>query len=455
MLFKEFITESFSVFLLEYNRAKTIETWGEKLEKRIQSSFVITGDISDTINEKLEMLEKADPTQNKQYVQWLIKAFVNGSSLQDLMSRGKDNLEKFELLKKRKLIKPEHADIGKLKLLKNLEDIMGKYEIPEEENTDKGDSSVIEDNQEFKAVVPHDQKAACYYGQGTRWCTAAKNHNMFKDYNDKNDLIIIIPKKPRYDGEKYQLYYNERNAGDEIFMDEKDEYVVESWFIERFSITHEDITKLFAKALSGDDMKDIQKNETIKRLKSKKLTPQRAFDMLYKNDYSDQDTQDLERILIKDIKLTKKYLDRISHSDWKRSRSWSDFEKNLLIQGNQENIVLFADGILGKRWPEAEKFLLSDPRVDSLCGYATDVMGKRWPEAEKAMLKLYSSEIHEPNDNGYFMARYAQNVMKAHWLEFEEIILKLKDYETADYYIQKSADFKESPNYEKLEQLAK
>ena len=50
--------------------------------------------------------------------------------------------------------------------------------------------------------------AACYYGQGTRWCTAAtRGKNYFSEYHNESPLLIILPKEPQYPGEKYQLHF--------------------------------------------------------------------------------------------------------------------------------------------------------------------------------------------------------------------------------------------------------
>jgi hypothetical protein len=74
-----------------------------------------------------------------------------------------------------------------------------------------------------RIVVPEDQNAACYYGQGTRWCTASRTStNYFGHYSKDGPLYILLPKQPKHDGEKYQLHF-----ASEQFMDEND-YGVEN-----------------------------------------------------------------------------------------------------------------------------------------------------------------------------------------------------------------------------------
>jgi len=278
-------------------------------------------------------LENADPTPNKQYVQWLVKAYINGSELEDLYSRGKDNLIKFELLKKKRLIKSEHADIGKLKNLSDFEDAVEQYEIPEEEFTDKGQSEVIEDNEEFKAIIPFDEKSACYYGQGTRWCTAAKNDNMFSHYDDMGDLIILIPKKPGYKGEKYQIHNNPF-----IIMNEKDKEVPKSLFEKRFKTL--DWESLFDKTLYFE-------KAGKSRIEKNSMTPLKALS--YARNIIKGRFLEGEKVIAKDIQAA----------------------------------YIYARYIMNGRFPEGEKVIAKDPKY--ALAYARYIMNGRFPEGEKAI----------------------------------------------------------------------
>jgi len=73
------------------------------------------------------------------------------------------------------------------------------------------------------------REEACYYGRGTKWCTAASKNNMFEGYNRDSILYVIIPKKPRYEGEKYQIaierVVGKSDSGISDLMDEGDEEV--------------------------------------------------------------------------------------------------------------------------------------------------------------------------------------------------------------------------------------
>ena len=53
---------------------------------------------------------------------------------------------------------------------------------------------------------PNTIEEAIHLGQGTKWCTVARNKNMFDTYNKYGPMYIVVPKDPMYPGEKYQIH---------------------------------------------------------------------------------------------------------------------------------------------------------------------------------------------------------------------------------------------------------
>ncbi len=85
----------------------------------------------------------------------------------------------------------------------------------------RGDADLVYENDKVRIIIPKDQTAACYYGQGTQWCTAStQSTNYFNSYSKDGPLYILLPKQPKYDGEKYQLHFPSGQ-----FMDEQDRNV--------------------------------------------------------------------------------------------------------------------------------------------------------------------------------------------------------------------------------------
>lgn len=246
-------------FIVEYSQTKTAQVFGRKLitalEKdnsinRVNASLYqskiyldqkkkIGGEIhsdviSTAIGKLLIEIEKADPTPHKQYTAWLCKVYSNeGIKLEDLTSKGADWLATYNELKKHKLLTPDINDINKLTfqgLYQIISDpsINGELANAKQAAMPKGESLTLRDNTEVRIIWPKDMLAAKYYGQGTQWCTAATNNNMFDQYNRSGPLFILLPKKPKYVGEKYQVHFASGS-----FMDETDEPVDSSDLVYR------------------------------------------------------------------------------------------------------------------------------------------------------------------------------------------------------------------------------
>lgn len=165
------------------------------------------------IKEVLDLVESRDPTQNKQYTVWMLRSWLNNNGTIRL-----DNLNRFRLIeifhraKERGLIRPEDRDINQFKTYEDFELMMGKYDAEEMltgQPPDRGRSREIYSGSDARIIIPLDFKASDYYGRGTLWCTAGKSPDApikFQEYTSEGPLYIILPKKPEYRGEKYQLH---------------------------------------------------------------------------------------------------------------------------------------------------------------------------------------------------------------------------------------------------------
>jgi len=238
-------------FIFEYNREKTAGVFGKKLVAAFQKDQgyfppgvaryhdFIQGKTLDQIppeqlkiipNIVLEMLEGADPTANKEYVQWLAKVYANENvKLEDLTSKTTEWLQKYDLYKKKRFFTGSDAKLANIMNLswRDLWDIsiradfQMKVQQADEKAMPKGDADQVYENDKVRIIIPKDKEAACYYGQGTQWCTAAtQSQNYFNNYSSQGPLYILLPKSPKYPGEKYQLHFPSGQ-----FMDEQDNSV--------------------------------------------------------------------------------------------------------------------------------------------------------------------------------------------------------------------------------------
>jgi hypothetical protein len=223
----ESIIPSAKSVLFEYSRQVTAQNFGAKLLAAAKNDRSIDDNVDHSLQPDaptgisldwlMQGIEEVDPTPHKEYVQWLCKIYAGGQvKLEDLESRGKDTLERFNKLKIKKTLIPAHRDINAYKTFAQFEETVSSY--PEVEmQVDKGSAKEIYTDTAVRIIQPLDEASAKYYGQGTKWCTAAKNNNMFSRYAQMGPLYIILPTTPERTGEKYQLHFESSQ-----YMDEQD-----------------------------------------------------------------------------------------------------------------------------------------------------------------------------------------------------------------------------------------
>lgn len=273
--------------LLEYDRSKTAAAYGEKiLGVAFKDSWLmqqlgiasvapavnaIKKDPSlgqELVDKILEILERGDPTNHKEYSQAIAKMYGNGlSKAEDIVSTLADYLAKFDKLKRRKKIQPPRNDFNRYRSLEDFMDIVDEYPDEEVEKAPEEKKNATELYRDNKLIVliPNDVEAACYYGQGTRWCTAGKNNNMYDHYTRGNKpLYIIIPRQPAYPGEKYQFHFSSNQ-----FMNEQDRPIGDKG-IEKLVQRFPELTKILQQPgekynisqLIGDEYKEIVREVT-------------------------------------------------------------------------------------------------------------------------------------------------------------------------------------------------
>ena len=198
-----------------------------KKEQLKEKSNILKNQLAVTV---LETLEEADPTQNKEYVQWLARLYINGeTNLEDVESTLADYLDKFHRLKIKHHL--DNNDIGQYKDFDTFMNDMDKYPndlIDDDQGKKKKyNADIIYDEKGILVVRPNDKEASCRYGRGTRWCTAAtRGYNYFDSYTSRGPLYMFMPRRPNYPGEKYQFHFE-----DGLVADETDSYLSQNQLI--------------------------------------------------------------------------------------------------------------------------------------------------------------------------------------------------------------------------------
>jgi hypothetical protein len=118
------------------------------------------------------------------------------------------------------------TDINQYAGLGELLTSLAEYESKSKRNVKKvqGGNVVYEDDR-FFIVNPLTHEASCYYGKGTKWCTAADSNHQFNQYNQDGKLFYILDKTLPTNDPFYKVALLKKFDGDMTFYDAKDDTI--------------------------------------------------------------------------------------------------------------------------------------------------------------------------------------------------------------------------------------
>ena len=128
----------------------------------------------------------------------------------------------------------EIKDINQYKTFSELSTAIQKYEnrIRREVQTIEGADLVYEDDK-FTVVAPLTTKASCYYGAGTKWCTASSADNThFNNYMTDGKLFYFIDKTKPTSDRFYKVALLKKFEGDESYFDAPDQKFTMGWILD-------------------------------------------------------------------------------------------------------------------------------------------------------------------------------------------------------------------------------
>ena len=174
-----------------------------------------------------QFLDKLDPSDNHKYLMWLAKQY-------NKVSKSDDELEKFEMEVKTTLShfyrypeKYTERDINQYKSVKDLSKSFqdAQLNLSKKEIKRTGAKKVYEDDS-YLVVVPTTHEASCFYGAGTKWCTAAEKDGHFNSYSRKGALMYILNKNlPESDPLYKVALYKSYSGGKELYYDATDKEI--------------------------------------------------------------------------------------------------------------------------------------------------------------------------------------------------------------------------------------
>jgi hypothetical protein len=89
--------------------------------------------------------------------------------------------------------------------------------------------NVVYDDGRYFVVNPLTHESSCYYGKGTKWCTAAETDSHFKRYNEDGKLFYILDRTLPTNDPLYKVALLKKFDGDKTYYDAKDDTIKSGW----------------------------------------------------------------------------------------------------------------------------------------------------------------------------------------------------------------------------------
>ena len=89
--------------------------------------------------------------------------------------------------------------------------------------------NVVYDDGRYFVVNPLTHESSCYYGKGTKWCTAAETDSHFKRYNEDGKLFYILDRTLPANDPFYKVALLRKFDGDKTYYDAKDDTIKSGW----------------------------------------------------------------------------------------------------------------------------------------------------------------------------------------------------------------------------------
>jgi hypothetical protein len=141
----------------------------------------------------------------------------------------KDTLKKFVSIGPNLQIK----DINQYKTFAELYSAIQEYETRIRRTVKSVDGAdIVFENDQFTVVAPLTTSASCYYGAGTKWCTASSADNThFNNYMKDGKLFYILDKTKATSDRFYKVALLKKFDGDESYFDAPDDKFTSGWIM--------------------------------------------------------------------------------------------------------------------------------------------------------------------------------------------------------------------------------
>ena len=159
------------------------------------------------------------------FLDWVGKNLDN-INIEENLGKTIQGLKKFEKISSNLPI----TDLYQYKSLGQLLSALSEYEqrLRRKVKPVNGGNVVYDDGRYF-IVNPLTLDSSCYYGRGTKWCTAAASNSQFSRYNDDGKLFYILDRTLPTNDNHYKVALLKKFDGDKTFYDAKDQIIKRGW----------------------------------------------------------------------------------------------------------------------------------------------------------------------------------------------------------------------------------
>lgn len=91
--------------------------------------------------------------------------------------------------------------------------------------------NVVYNDERFFVVNPQTHDASCYYGRGTKWCTASDGDYQFHKHNDTGKLFYILDRTKASNDPEYKVALMRNFDGGLSFFDAKNQLINSGWIL--------------------------------------------------------------------------------------------------------------------------------------------------------------------------------------------------------------------------------
>lgn len=177
-----------------------------------------------------EVLDKITNSVSPKYLDWVGKMMdvaITGDNLGEDLSKLVNALNTFEKISSNL----PKTDINQYQSVDELQQVISNYQNRTRRQYKQIEGgNVVFDNERFMVVNPLTHETSCYYGKGTKWCTAADSDHHFQQYNSDGKLFYILDRALPTSDVNYKVALLQKFDGDSSFWNSKDEKMPEKWF---------------------------------------------------------------------------------------------------------------------------------------------------------------------------------------------------------------------------------